>query len=102
MGGGAHERIRGDGRDGAGHLCSGLGAGHPHFRFLGYLKNLAPSLGLPIYLAIFILPLVYAIEALSLLIKHGVLAVRLLANMVAGHLVLLGFIGIGFGAMRSA
>lgn len=68
------------------------------FGFMGYMKNLAPSLGLPIYLAIFIVPLVYAIEAISLLIKHGVLAVRLLANMVAGHLVLLGFVGIGFGA----
>jgi F-type H+-transporting ATPase subunit a len=41
---------------------------------------------------------VWVIEALSLFIKHGVLAVRLLANMVAGHLVLLGFMGIAFGA----
>jgi F-type H+-transporting ATPase subunit a len=65
---------------------------------LGYLKNLAPSLGLALYLAIFIVPLVYVIEVLSLFIKHAVLAVRLLANMVAGHLVLLGFVGIGFGA----
>jgi F-type H+-transporting ATPase subunit a len=76
----------------------GLIQGIRKFGVLGYLKNLAPSLGLPIYLAIFIVPLVYGIEALSLLIKHGVLAVRLLANMVAGHLVLLGFMGIAFGA----
>lgn len=78
----------------------GVGAvqGVRAFGFLGYLKNLAPSLGLPLYLAIFIVPLVYGIEALSLVIKHLVLAVRLLANMVAGHLVLLGFVGIGFGA----
>lgn len=75
----------------------GLVQGIRKFGVLGYLKNLAPSLGLPIYLAIFIVPLVYAIEGLSLFIKHGVLAVRLLANMVAGHLVLLGFMGIGFG-----
>lgn len=76
----------------------GLVQGIRKFGFLGYLKNLAPSLGLPIYLAVFIVPLVYAIEGMSLLIKHGVLAVRLLANMVAGHLVLLGFMGIAFGA----
>ncbi|MBX3423796.1 MAG: F0F1 ATP synthase subunit A [Pirellulaceae bacterium] len=76
----------------------GLVQGIRKFGVLGYLKNLAPSLGLPLYLAIFIVPLVYAIEGLSLFIKHGVLAVRLLANMVAGHLVLLGFMGIGFGA----
>jgi F-type H+-transporting ATPase subunit a len=67
------------------------------FGVAGYLKNLSPSLGLPIYLAIPIVPLVWAIEAASLLIKHVILAVRLLGNMVAGHLVLLGFMGIGFG-----
>lgn len=76
----------------------GLYQGIKHFGLLGYLKNLAPSLGLPLYLAIPIVPLVWAIEALSLGIKHLILAVRLLANMVAGHLVLLGFMGIGFGA----
>ena len=76
----------------------GLVQGVRKFGILGYLKNLAPSLGLPLYLAVLIVPLVYLIEALSLFIKHGVLAVRLLANMVAGHLVLLGFVGIGFGA----
>lgn len=67
------------------------------FGVAGYLKNLSPSLGLPIYLAIPIVPLVWVIEAASLLIKHVILAVRLLGNMVAGHLVLLGFMGIGFG-----
>jgi len=35
---------------------------------------------------------------LGLCIKHGVLAVRLLANMVAGHLVILGVMGLAFGA----
>lgn len=76
----------------------GLVQGIRKFGLFGYLKNLAPSLGLPIYLSVFIVPLVWVIEAVSLLIKHGVLAVRLLANMVAGHLVLLGFMGIAFGA----
>ncbi len=75
----------------------GLTLGIRHFGVMGYLKNLAPSLGLPTYLAVFIVPLVWLIEALSLLIKHLILGVRLLANMVAGHLVLLGFMGIGFG-----
>ncbi len=79
-------------------LAIGIYQGVKAFGVAGYLKNLAPSLGLPIYLAIVIVPLVWAIEALSLFIKHGVLAVRLLGNMVAGHLVLLGFLGIGFGA----
>ena len=34
------------------------------------------------------------IEIISLLIKHLILAIRLLANMVAGHLVLLGIMGL--------
>jgi F-type H+-transporting ATPase subunit a len=34
------------------------------------------------------------IEMLGLCIKHLILAVRLLANMVAGHLVLLGIMGL--------
>ena len=37
---------------------------------------------------------------MGLLIKHGVLAVRLLANMVAGHLVLLAIMGMAF-SLRS-
>jgi F-type H+-transporting ATPase subunit a len=31
-------------------------------------------------------------------IKHGILAIRLLANMVAGHLVILGIMALAFGA----
>jgi F-type H+-transporting ATPase subunit a len=33
-----------------------------------------------------------------LFIRHGVLAIRLLANMVAGHLVLLGIMTLAFSA----
>jgi F-type H+-transporting ATPase subunit a len=77
----------------------GVGAvqGIRKFGFAGYLKNLSPSLGLPLYLAVFVVPLVWVIEFFSLFIKHAVLAARLLFNMVAGHLVLLGIMGIGFG-----
>ncbi|MGB6045018.1 MAG: F0F1 ATP synthase subunit A, partial [Pirellulales bacterium] len=38
--------------------------------------------------AIFLLPMIFLIEIAGLFIKHGVLAVRLMANMLAGHLVL--------------
>ncbi len=72
--------------------------GIPKFGVLGYLKNLCPDLGLPIYLAIVIVPMVWLIEFASLFIKHAILAIRLLANMVAGHLVLLGIMGLAFGA----
>ena len=37
---------------------------------------------------------IFAIEVVGLVIKHFILGVRLLANMVAGHLVLLGIMGL--------
>ncbi|MFM7521263.1 MAG: F0F1 ATP synthase subunit A [Planctomycetota bacterium] len=69
-------------------------AGMKKFGFVGFFLNQVPAMDLPLPLAIIIKPLVFAIEMLGLLIKHGVLAVRLLANMLAGHLVLLGIMGL--------
>jgi F-type H+-transporting ATPase subunit a len=69
----------------------------------GYLKNLCPSMGLPPIMAIFIVPMLWSIEFISLFMKHGILALRLLANMVAGHAVLLGLMGlvVGTGAITA-
>jgi F-type H+-transporting ATPase subunit a len=50
--------------------------------------GLCPKMELPLVLAIVMKPVIIALEAFSLLIKHTILAVRLLANMFAGHLVL--------------
>ncbi len=63
----------------------------------GYFKNLVPPIDMPSYL--FPLKLIisgglFLIELLGLAIKHLILAVRLLANMVAGHLVLLGIMAL--------
>ncbi len=52
----------------------GLFLGIRQFGLLGYLKNLMPSLGLPMYLAVIIVPMVWVIEFASLFIKHGILA----------------------------
>ena len=63
--------------------------------FAGFWKALVPSMDLPVALAIFLLPLMFVIEFAGLIIKHGVLAVRLFANIMAGHTVIavmLGFI----------
>ena len=68
-------------------------AGMAKFGFLGFFKNQVPSMDLPLPLAILLKPMIFAIEMLGLCIKHLILAVRLLANMVAGHLVLLGIMG---------
>lgn len=76
----------------------GLFVGVKTFGVVGYLKNICPELGLPWYLAFWVVPLLWIIEFFSLFIKHAVLSVRLLMNMGAGHLVLLGILGIGISA----
>ena len=73
-------------------------AGMMKFGFLGFFANQLPSMDLPLPLAILLKPMIFAIEILGLCIKHLILAVRLLANMVAGHLVLLGIMGLISGA----
>jgi F-type H+-transporting ATPase subunit a len=75
-------------------LLSVVVAGMRRFGFLGFFTNQVPSMDLPLPLAIILKPLIFLIEMAGLLIKHGILAVRLLANMVAGHLVLLGIMGL--------
>jgi F-type H+-transporting ATPase subunit a len=54
---------------------------------LGYLKSFAPS-GVPKLL----LPLIFVVEMVSLFAKHFALMVRLFANMLAGHIVILVFV----------
>lgn len=76
-------------------------SGMMRFGFLGFFKNQIPSMDLPLYIAVFIKPMILAIELLGLCIKHAVLAIRLLANMVAGHLVILGVMGLAFGAQAA-
>jgi F-type H+-transporting ATPase subunit a len=53
---------------------------------LGFLKSFAPP-GVPWWL----LPLIYPVEVISFFAKHFALAVRLFANMFAGHMVILVF-----------
>ena len=75
-------------------LATVVVAGMAKFGFLGFFANQVPSMDLPLPLAILLKPMIFAIEMLGLCIKHLILAVRLLANMVAGHLVLLGIMGL--------
>src|SRR3972149_1562697 len=65
-----------------------IGAGMQKLGTGGMIKSLVPPLDLSPGLKIVLIPLIFVIEVLGLLIKHGVLAVRLLANMMAGHVVL--------------
>jgi len=82
-------------------FTTGLVFGSQRFGILGYWKNLVPTMGLPLLMAIPIVPMLFVIEVLGLLIKHTVLGVRLLANMVAGHLVLLALMGLAVAAAAS-
>jgi F-type H+-transporting ATPase subunit a len=65
-----------------------IGAGMKEHGVVRYWIGLCPHMDLPKPMAIFLIPMILAIEVLSLLIKHVILAIRLLANMFAGHLVL--------------
>lgn len=73
-------------------------AGVSQFGPLGFLANQVPTMDVPFPMNLVIKPMIFVIEIAGLLIKHAVLSIRLLANMVAGHLVLLGIMGITFSA----
>jgi len=79
-----------------------LVAGSAKLGPIGFWKAQVPHMDLPLVLAIFLIPGIFLIEVMGLLIKHFVLAVRLLANMMAGHLVLaviLAFIAAAWGSL---
>ena len=74
--------------------------------FWGFTKTFIPG-GVPWWL----IPLMFPLEVLSLIIRIFVLAVRLFANMTAGHIILIGLIsfifimgtrGIHYGFVTSA
>jgi F-type H+-transporting ATPase subunit a len=72
-----------------------LFAGTQATGFAGFWKSLVPSMDLPAAVAILLIPMIWVIEVFGLLVKHGVLAIRLFANIMAGHTVIaviLGFI----------
>jgi F-type H+-transporting ATPase subunit a len=78
-------------------FATSLGFGMKELGPVGFFANQAPHIDMPFGIGKAISFLILGIELLSFCIKHGILAVRLLANMVAGHLVLLAIMGIAFG-----
>lgn len=64
---------------------------------VGFWLSLAPGMELPPALKLTLVPMIWTIELVGFVIKHGVLAVRLFANIMAGHTVIaviLGFIAL--------
>ncbi|MEQ8766763.1 MAG: F0F1 ATP synthase subunit A [Planctomycetota bacterium] len=72
-------------------LAVSIGAGIKYNGPAGFLKGFIPP-GLPVWLV----PAIFALEIIGFFIKHGVLAVRLFANMLAGHMVIGAFLGLIF------
>lgn len=59
--------------------------------FFGYFKGLIPH-GIPFWL----IPIMFVVEILGLFTKPFALAIRLFANMTAGHIVILALLGLIF------
>lgn len=62
-------------------------AGSKKLGVVGFWKAQVPHMEVPFGLGYILIPFIFCIELLGMVIKHFVLAVRLLANMFAGHLV---------------
>ncbi len=69
-------------------LVTVLGSGMMKFGVGRYWLTLIPHMDLSFGMKIVMVPMIFFIELFGLFIRHAVLAVRLLANMFAGHLVL--------------
>lgn len=65
-------------------VCSGM----MKYGAAGFWLGQVPKMDLPPALAVVIKPMLFFIEIFGMLIKHSVLAIRLLANMFAGHMVI--------------
>lgn len=68
-------------------FCIGACSGMMKYGVVGYWIGQVPSVDIPPALAVIIKPMLFVIEIFGLLVKHSVLAIRLLANMFAGHTV---------------
>jgi F-type H+-transporting ATPase subunit a len=64
---------------------------------VGFLKNFMPiPSDLPLVMKLVLGPLMFVIEVIGLVVKIFALTVRLFANMIAGHIVILGFLSLIF------
>lgn len=70
-----------------------VGSGVAHHGLVGFWTGMVPHMELPTVLSVLLKPMLLVIEIVGLAIRHTVLAVRLLANMFAGHLVLAVIVG---------
>ena len=69
-----------------------LFSGMRHHGPVKFWVGLVPHMELPLLVAVFLKPLLFCIEVFAFFVKHAVLAIRLWANMFAGHVVLAVFL----------
>lgn len=74
---------------------AGFRAFGPKWLWTGFV----PHMDLPWWLSPLKL-MIYALEVIGMFVKHTVLSIRLLANMAAGHLVLLGLFALALSAAQ--
>ena len=70
-----------------------VGAGIAKFGPVQFWIGQVPHMEVPFVIGLFLRPMIFALEVLGLFIRHSILAVRLFANMFAGHLVLAVVVG---------
>ena len=78
-------------------MATVIGTGMVKHGPLGYWVGLVPPMDAPLPLKIFLVAIIFPIEVVGLIVRHFILAMRLFANMFAGHLVLA--VVVGFLAM---
>jgi F-type H+-transporting ATPase subunit a len=74
-------------------FVAGIASGMKKYGAIGFWKGLCPPMDLPGPLKIVMMLMLLPLEIVGLLIKHCILAVRLLANMFGGHMVLAMIVG---------
>jgi F-type H+-transporting ATPase subunit a len=68
-------------------LCV-VGSGMKQLGVVGFWRSQVPHMDLHPAMGMFLVPMIFALEVIGLLIKHCVLSIRLMANMLGGHVVL--------------
>ncbi len=74
-------------------FCAVIMYGSKEQGFFQFWLSLVPTMDLPFFMKIILLPMLWVIEFAGFLIKHAVLAIRLFANIMAGHTVIAVFLG---------
>ncbi|MCA9041518.1 MAG: F0F1 ATP synthase subunit A [Planctomycetaceae bacterium] len=69
-------------------FCMTIYAGVQTSGVTGFFASLCPTMDLPPALKLVLVPMIWVIEFIGFFIKHGVLAIRLFANIMGGHAVL--------------